>query len=62
LKALECPFGVVGKILINKISWNLFDKIWIQNVGNIDLKMIFVTKNQINFKKSSFEKKNQLRR
>jgi hypothetical protein len=39
------------------ISWNLFGKIWIQNVGNIDFKMIFVVKNQINSKKSKFEKK-----
>jgi hypothetical protein len=31
---LECAFGVVGKILM--IQWNLFGKIWIQNVGDID--------------------------
>jgi hypothetical protein len=36
LEELECAFGVVGKILMRKISCNLFDKIWIQNKGNID--------------------------
>jgi hypothetical protein len=35
-KELECAFGVVGKILMSRILWNLFDKIWIQNVGDID--------------------------
>ncbi len=30
---LECAFGVfVEKILMSTISWNLFGKIWIQNV------------------------------
>jgi hypothetical protein len=24
---LECAFGVVGKILLSRISWNLFGKI-----------------------------------
>jgi hypothetical protein len=62
LEALECAFDVIGKILMNKISWNLFGKIWIQNVGDIDFIIIFVTKYQINFKKSSFERKNQLKR
>jgi hypothetical protein len=34
----ECAFGVVGKILIlmSRILWNLFGKIWIQNMGDID--------------------------
>jgi hypothetical protein len=35
LEELECAFGVVGKILMSKIEWNLFGKIWIQNVGEI---------------------------
>jgi hypothetical protein len=30
------PFGVVGKLLMSKISWNLFGKIWIQNVADLD--------------------------
>jgi hypothetical protein len=34
---LECAFGVVGKISMNRIKWNLFGKIWLQNVGDIDL-------------------------
>jgi hypothetical protein len=29
IKSLECEFGVVGKILISRILWNLFGKIWI---------------------------------
>jgi hypothetical protein len=33
---LERVFGVVGKILMRRIQWNLFGKIWIQNVGDID--------------------------
>jgi len=33
---LECAFGVVGKILMSRIQWNLFGKIWIQNGGHID--------------------------
>jgi hypothetical protein len=35
LEELECAFGVVGKILMSRIQWNLFGKIWIQNVGEI---------------------------
>jgi len=38
---LEYAFGVVGKILMRRILWNLFGKIWIQNVEEIDLKVIF---------------------
>jgi hypothetical protein len=33
---LECAFGVVGKILMSRISWNLFGKVWIHNVGDIE--------------------------
>jgi hypothetical protein len=33
---LECAFDVLGKILMSTIQWNLFGKIWIQNVGDID--------------------------
>jgi hypothetical protein len=33
---LKCAFGVVGKILMSRISWNLFVKIWIPYVGDID--------------------------
>jgi hypothetical protein len=36
LEELECAFGVVGKTLMRYILWNLFGKIWIQNVGGID--------------------------
>jgi len=34
---LECAFGALRKMLMSKISWNLFDKIWIQYVGDIDI-------------------------
>jgi hypothetical protein len=36
VEELACAFDVVGKILMRRIHWNLFGKIWIQNVGNID--------------------------
>jgi len=39
------PLKYVGKILMIKIKWNLFDKIWIQNVGDIDLKVIYAIEN-----------------
>jgi hypothetical protein len=60
---LECAFGVVGKILMSRIEWNLFGKIfWIQNVGDIDFKVIFATENSHEFpKKPGFGRKNQLR-
>jgi hypothetical protein len=48
---LECAFGVVGKILMSRIEWNLFAKIWIQNVGYIDLKMIYGAENSNKFPK-----------
>jgi hypothetical protein len=35
----------LGKILMSRIQRNLFDKIWIQKVGDIDLKVISATKN-----------------
>jgi hypothetical protein len=34
----------------------LFGKIWIQNVGNIDLKMIFIIENSNKFPKTRFWK------
>ncbi len=37
---LECAFDVVGKILMSRIQWNLFGKIWIQNVGDIDFFLV----------------------
>jgi hypothetical protein len=48
----------MSRILI----WNLFDKIWIQNVGDIDSKVIYATENSNKFqKKPGFGRKNQLR-
>jgi hypothetical protein len=38
VEELECAFDIVGKILMSRIKWNLFGKIWIQNVTDIDLK------------------------
>jgi hypothetical protein len=58
---LECAFGVVGKILMSRIKWNLFDKIWFQNVGDIDFKVIFAAENSNKSKKPGFERKNRLK-
>jgi hypothetical protein len=33
LEELECAIGVVGKILMKKIQWILFGKIWDSNFG-----------------------------
>jgi hypothetical protein len=49
---LECAFGVVGKILISRIPGNLFGKVWIQNLGDIDLKVISVTQNSNKFQET----------
>jgi hypothetical protein len=43
---------VVGKILMSRISWNLFGKIWIQNVGDIDFKVISAAENSNKFLKN----------
>jgi hypothetical protein len=53
---LECAFGVVGKILMSRIYWNLFGKIWIQNVGDIDFKVISAAENSNKLKKPRFWK------
>jgi hypothetical protein len=53
---LECAFGVVGRILMRRIKWILFGKIWIQNVGNIDFQVIFATENSNKFQKPRFWK------
>jgi hypothetical protein len=61
LEELECAFDVVGKILMSRILWNLFDKIWIQNVGDIDFEVISTAEHSKNSKKPGFGRKNQLR-
>jgi hypothetical protein len=53
---LECALGVVRKILMNRNLWNLFGKIWIQNVGVIDFKVISVAENSNKFQKTRFWK------
>jgi hypothetical protein len=53
---LECAFDVIEKTLMSKISWNLFGKIWIQNVGDIDLKVISTPENSNKFQKTRFWK------
>jgi hypothetical protein len=53
---LECEFGVVEKILMIRIYWNLFGNIWIQNVGDIDLKVICAAENSNRFQKTRFWK------
>ncbi len=52
MEEFECAFGVVGKILMSRIWWNLFGKIWIQNVGDIDFEVIFVAENSNKFQKT----------
>jgi hypothetical protein len=46
----------LGKILMSRIQRNLFDKIWIQKVGDIDFKVISATKNSNSFQKTRFWK------
>jgi hypothetical protein len=58
LEELEYTFGVVGNIWMSRIYWNLFGKIWIQNVGDIDFKVIFATKNSNKSQKTRFWKEN----
>ncbi len=57
MEELECALGVVGKILMSRVSrikWNLFGKIWIQNVGDIDFKVISAAENSNKFQKTRF--------
>jgi hypothetical protein len=58
---LECAFEVIGKLLMSRILRNLFDKIWIQNVGDIDFQVISATENSNKFPKTRFWKENSLR-
>jgi hypothetical protein len=46
---------------MSRILWNLFGKIWIQNVGDIDFKVISTVTNSNKFQKLGFGRKNQLR-
>jgi len=41
-------------MLMSKISWNLFDKIWIQYVGDIDIQVISAAENSNKFPKTRF--------
>ncbi len=41
---------------MSKIQWNSFGKIWIQNVGDIDFKVISATENSNKFQKTRFWK------
>ncbi len=41
---------------MSKMQWNLFGKIWLQNGGDIDLKLISATENSNNFLKTRFWK------
>jgi hypothetical protein len=54
---LECAFGVVGKILMSRIYWNLFGEIWIQNVRDIYIfEAISIVENSNKFQKTRFWK------
>jgi hypothetical protein len=39
---------------LDEILWNLFGKIWIENVGDIDLKMFSSPENSNKFPKTRF--------
>jgi len=39
---------------MSRIQWNLFGKIWIQNVGDIDFKVISAAENSNKFPKNRF--------
>ncbi len=51
---MECTFGVVGKILMSRIEWNLFGKIWNQNLGDIDFEVVSAAENSNKFQKTRF--------
>jgi len=53
---LECAFGVVGKILMSRIKWNLSGKIWIWNMGDINFEFISAAENSNKFQKTRFWK------
>jgi hypothetical protein len=57
---LECAFGVLEKILMSRIECNLFGKIWIQNVGDIDVEVISAIENSNKFQKTRFWKENSV--
>ncbi len=41
---------------MSRIQWNLFGKVWIQNVEDIDFEMIFGVENSNKFQKTKFWK------
>ncbi len=45
---------------MNKVKWNLFGKIWIHNVGDIDFEMIFAIENLNKFQKTKFGKEKSI--
>ncbi len=50
------PLVLLERSLMSRIWWNLFGKIWIQNVGNIDFKVISAAENSTKFQKTRFWK------
>jgi hypothetical protein len=59
LEELKCAFGVVRKISMIWIQWNLFAKIWIQKCGiyGSDFKVISsAAENSNKFQKTRFWK------
>jgi len=58
---LQCAFGVVGKIVMSRffseeiqVIEEILGKVWIQNVGDIDFKVISATDNSNKFQKTRF--------
>jgi hypothetical protein len=57
---LEFSFGVVEKILMSRIKWNLLGNIWIQNVGDINFVVNSITRNSNKFPKPRFWKEKSI--
>jgi hypothetical protein len=55
------PLVLLEKILMSRIYWNLFGKIWIQNVGYIDFEVISVIENSNKFQKIRFWKEKSVK-
>jgi hypothetical protein len=59
---LECAFDIVGKILTSRINGIYMARFWIQNMRDIDFKVISAAENSNKFpKEPGFGRKTQLR-
>ncbi len=53
------PLVLLERTWWARIYWNLFGKIWIQNVGDIDFQMISAAENSNKFQKTRFWKEKE---